>query len=150
MKKTLFWIVSNIAFGLYKRLPIFGELRASVGVLEREGQYLVIQRNDGRGLSFPGGTAWPFEPEGKTLVREVQEETGLTTERYELLFCYSTDIDAPCRITVFRIEASGSLRESWEGVPQWVGASELRARVARSQLPIVERLLETPNAHSPA
>lgn len=150
MKKYLFWIVSRIAFGLYKAFPIFGDLRAAVGLIQREGKYLVIQRNDGRGLSFPGGIARPFEPESTTLVREVREETGLITEDHELLFAYRTDIDIPCRITVFRIQASGTLCESWEGVPQWVPVSELQARVARSQLPVVERLLALPRAQSGA
>ena len=146
MKKTLFWIVSKIAFGLYKTFPIFGDLRAAVGVLEREGKYLVIHRNDGRGLAFPGGIAKPFEPEVMTLAREVREETGLTAVDHELLFAYRTDVDTPCRITVFRIQANGTLCESWEGAPQWVSLSELRTRVARSQIPIVERLVEPPTA----
>jgi len=141
MSKKFFWLVSRTVFGLYKRFPIFGDLRASVGIIEHRGRYLVIRRNDGRGLSFPGGFSNPFEPELMTLVREIREETGFIAERCDFLFRYRCDVDVPCMISVFRAEAHGVLRSSWEGSPQWVDLAHLEHGVARSQRLIVERLI---------
>ena len=141
IREKLFWLASRTAFSLYKKFPLFGDLRASVGIIEEHGRFLVIHRNDGRGFSFPGGIANPFEPETATLVREVREETGLSVENYDLLFRYRSGLDVPCRISVFRVRARGVLRASWEGKPEWVDLAELQARVARSQRPIVDRLM---------
>jgi 8-oxo-dGTP pyrophosphatase MutT (NUDIX family) len=148
MKKKLFWLVARTAFALYKTFPVFGDLRASVGIIEDGGRFLVILRNDGRGYSFPGGIARPFEAETATLLREIQEETGLQAERWNLLFRYRTDVDIPCVISVFRVTARGTLRSSWEGTPCWETIPDLSNRITRSQLPVLERIL-SPAAQPP-
>lgn len=142
MRKKLFWLVSRTAFALYKRLPIFGDLRAAVAIIQDCDRYLVIHRNDGRGYSFPGGISHLSEPESVTLLREIREETGLIPRDSELLFRYRTDIDIPCVISVFRAQAQGTLAASWEGSPKWIDLKTLELGVARSQRPIVDHLLQ--------
>jgi 8-oxo-dGTP pyrophosphatase MutT (NUDIX family) len=141
LKRNLFWLVSHVAFWSYRQLPIFGPWRASVGIIQDGTRYLVIRRNDGRGLSFPGGLAMPWETEEQTLAREVREETGLRVERCQFAFRYESSAVMPARIAVFRVQAVGAIRNSWEGAPDWVEIAELQKSVIPSQTCIVERLL---------
>jgi 8-oxo-dGTP pyrophosphatase MutT (NUDIX family) len=141
LKKNLFWIVSRVAFWAYGHAPVFGPLRATVGVIRNASRALVIRRNDGRGLSFPGGLALPWETDEKTLIREIKEETGLLCERFEFAFRYESCADIPARIAVFHVQAAGEIRGSWEGTPEWIEIAELQREVVPSQQYIVERLL---------
>ena len=86
LKKNLFWIVSRTALWGYRRVPIFGPLRASLGVIRNAEHVLVIRRNDGRGVCFPGGLSLPWEPDEKTLIREIEEETGYRVGAVQKLF----------------------------------------------------------------
>lgn len=143
-RRRMFWIVSRISFALYKRFPVFGTLRASVGVIQQGERYLVIHRNDGRGFSLPGGLATPWEAEEKTLKREIAQETGLEVTACERLWQYRSAAEIPCDITVFRVRATGQERGSWEGDPKWVTMPEMRAGMVASQLPIADKLLSSP------
>jgi len=140
IRRRLFWAISRTGIFLYRRLPIFGSLRASVAVIREADRVLVIERHDGRGISFPGGIAFPWESDAEALRREVLEETGLHITCLDLNFRYFTAADVPCVITVFSAQAAGQVQESWEGLPCWLGVSELRARVLPSQKPIVENI----------
>ncbi len=133
LKRRLFWIVARTCFKLYRWFPLFGFLRASIGIIRRGQSFLVIQRNDGRGLSLPGGIAGWKEAEEETLRREVREETGLTVTAEEPRMQYHSTADVPCLITVFEVEASGELRDSWEGSPRWMTLAELEPRLLGSQ-----------------
>lgn len=117
---------------------MFGSLRASIGVIHREEKILVIQRNDGRGFSLPGGIAGWREGVAETLVREVFEETGMKVIRADLQMQYHSNADVPCNISVFRAEADGDLKDSWEGSPQWMTVEELEPRLLESQRPVLE------------
>jgi 8-oxo-dGTP pyrophosphatase MutT (NUDIX family) len=139
-KRRLFWIVARTCFTLYRWFPLFGALRASIGIIHRGQKILVIQRNDGRGISLPGGlSAWK-EAEDTTLRREVLEETGLTVTGLELRMRYPSTADVPCTISVFEFEASGELKDSWEGSPRWMTPAELEPRLLESQRPVLELL----------
>jgi 8-oxo-dGTP pyrophosphatase MutT (NUDIX family) len=140
VQMSLFWLVSRLAFGLYRRLPVFGSLRASVGLIRDERRFLVIRRSDGRGFSFPGGLAWPWETHDHTLAREIKEETGLRVNQFELAFRYPTSNDIPCHVLVFNVQANGEMRGSWEGMPEWVELPKLKNTITVSQSYIVERL----------
>jgi 8-oxo-dGTP diphosphatase len=140
MKRFLFRVIARTAIGLYSYLPIFGYLRASVAVLRKGDLILVIDRNDGRGFSFPGGLARRGETAEQTMRREVHEETGLIVGKSNFLFDYRSRADIPCVISVFEAEVSGSLDESWEGSPRWLSAPEIRSRLLPSQLEVINRV----------
>jgi 8-oxo-dGTP diphosphatase len=143
MSRRAFWVVSRASLALYRRFPVFGSLRAAVGIIRQSNQYLLIHRNDGRGFSFPGGLAMPRESEERALKREVNEETGLEITASELDFRYFSAEDVPCNISVFKVDVTGELRGSWEGLPQWVERGAIRAGILKSQIPIVERILNS-------
>ena len=141
-KKNLFWLISRVALGSYRRLPVFGRLRASIGIIRDGDRLLVIRRNDGRGLCFPGGLAYAWETDEQALVREIQEETGLRVQGFEFAFRYDSSGEIPARIAVYQTHAEGKLRGSWEGAPDWVGLAEVQSGILRSQKYVVERLAQ--------
>jgi 8-oxo-dGTP pyrophosphatase MutT (NUDIX family) len=128
--------------GCYRRVPVFGRLRASIGIIREGNRVLVIRRNDGRGLCFPGGLAYRWETDEQVLVREIREETGLNAQSFEFAFRYDSSGEIPVRIAVFQTQAEGQLRGSWEGTPEWVDLTEVDAGILRSQKIVVERLLQ--------
>jgi 8-oxo-dGTP pyrophosphatase MutT (NUDIX family) len=142
VKRNLFWLVSRVAMGCYRRVPVFGQLRASIGVIRDGNRVLVIKRNDGRGLCFPGGLAYAWETAEQTLVREIQEETGMRVNRFEFAFRYDSSGEIPVRIAVFYVEAEGAPRGSWEGMPEWAEVAEAQAGILRSQKYVLERLMQ--------
>jgi len=138
--KSAFWILSRTGLAVYSRLPIFGALRVAVGVVRDQNRFLAIERNDGRGLSFPGGIAMPWEKIDKAAAREFLEETGLRVTKSTLKLNYVSSLEVPVNLYAFEVEAKGELRASWEGTPRWVGLDELRQRILRSQRRVVEEL----------
>ena len=138
LKRSVFWVVARTCFALYRRFPVFGSLRASNAIIRRQHTFLVIQRNDGRGVSLPGGIAHRGETEEDTLRREVREETGLTVTRAEFQMKYHSSAEAPADISVFRAEATGELKGSWEGSPQWMTVEEIGMQMIESQRPLLE------------
>jgi 8-oxo-dGTP pyrophosphatase MutT (NUDIX family) len=140
LKRSLFWIVARTCFTLYRWFPVFGFLRASIGIIHRNGEFLIIERNDGRGFSFPGGiSSWKEAPE-ETLRREVAEETGMTVTALEFCTRYRSTADVPCDISVFAVQATGEPGNSWEGLPRWMAPSEIEPRLVESQRPVLELL----------
>jgi len=140
LKRRMFWLVSRICFTLYGWLPLFGTLRASLGVIQRDGKFLVIRRNDGRGLCLPGGISGWREAEETTLCREVLEETGLSVSGKELKLKYFCPVDFPCNVSVFEVQVQGEVRDSWEGSPQWMTVAELESHFVESQRPALDVL----------
>ena len=134
----MFFVVARVCFALYRTFPVFGPLRASIAIIHRDHKILVIQRNDGRGVSLPGGIANPREGEEATLRREVQEETGMSVTTAELEMRYSSRAELPVNISVFRAQVSGELKESWEGTPRWMSVEEFEPLLINSQRPLVE------------
>ncbi len=131
-----------MCFALYRWFPLFGSLRASIAIIYREGKFLVIQRNDGRGVSLPGGIASRGEGEEVTVRREVLEETGMRVTCAGERMRYNSTADVPCDITVFRAEAEGELKESWEGSPCWLSFEEIETRMLESQRPVLKLMRE--------
>jgi len=140
LRKNLFWALSRSSRFLYARFPVFGRLKASLGIIQKDGAFLTIARNDGLGLSFPGGLTLPWESAERALVREVLEETGLRVTRSTLEFCYDCTVDVPVRVTVFDVEVEGQTRGSWEGTPEWQDLPELRRRIIPGQRQVVAML----------
>jgi 8-oxo-dGTP diphosphatase len=140
LRRRLFWVAARTCVALYRRFPLFGTLRASNAIIQRDQQFLVIQRNDGRGVCLPGGLANRNETEEETLRREVMEETGLRVTGQELRMRYHSTADVPCDISVFEVQATGELKNSWEGSPQWMTVAEIEPRILQSQYPVLELL----------
>jgi 8-oxo-dGTP pyrophosphatase MutT (NUDIX family) len=148
LKRRLFWVVSRVCFAAYHYFPVFGTLRASVGIIRREGKFLIIHRNDGRGLSLPGGiSGWREAPE-ETLRREIAEETGLSVSAQELKVEYYSDAEVPCYLSVFEVTANGEPKDSWEGSPRWTTVAELETNMLPSQRPLLRLLRSMTNASS--
>jgi 8-oxo-dGTP pyrophosphatase MutT (NUDIX family) len=144
IKRRIFWIFARTCFTLYRWFPVFGTLRASLAIIRREDSILVILRNDGRGLSLPGGLASWQETELETLHREVREETGLNVSGEALQLRYYSAADVPCNTSVFEVQATGELRNSWEGSPRWMTVDELEPRLLPSQRPLFGLLRKSP------
>jgi 8-oxo-dGTP pyrophosphatase MutT (NUDIX family) len=142
-RRRMFWVISRLSFALYRRFPVFGTLRASVGIIQQGEHYLVIRRNDGRGLSLPGGLAMTWESEEKTLKREIAEETGLEVTSLEPVLQYYFAAPIPCNVSVFQVSATGQVRGSWEGDPEWATISEMRSHIMASQRPVIEKILSS-------
>jgi len=62
----------------------------------------------------------------------------MTVTSAEVAMRYHSNADVPCDITVFRAEATGELKESWEGSPRWVTLDEIEAQMLESQHPVLE------------
>jgi ADP-ribose pyrophosphatase YjhB (NUDIX family) len=149
-KRRLFWIVARTCFVLYRWFPLFGKLRAALGIVQRDGQFLIIHRNDGRGFCLPGGICGWRESAEDTLRREIQEETGLMVMERELKLSYFSDADVPCNISVFAVQADGELKNSWEGSAHWMTLAEFEPRLLLSQQPVLEILRQmSANADAP-
>jgi 8-oxo-dGTP pyrophosphatase MutT (NUDIX family) len=133
-------VLSRTGVAVYSRVPIFGHLRAAVAIVKKGEQLLVIERSDGRGVSFPGGLALPWETAEQTMKREVREETGLEIEKSRFLLQYKTEKEIPCILSVFEAETSGDLAESWEGSPRWLYPNEIQPQLLPSQKEIIDRI----------
>lgn len=143
LKEYAFWILSRTGLAVYSRLPIFGPLRVAVGVTRNNDRFLVIERSDGRGLSFPGGIAMPWEGTEQAMAREFVEETGMNVTRSQLKFSYFSSAEVPVNLSVFEVEAEGQLRPSWEGAPLWLPARAIQPRLLPSQKRIMEAFPES-------
>jgi 8-oxo-dGTP pyrophosphatase MutT (NUDIX family) len=137
-------VLSRSLHRLYRAAPIFGRMRGAVAIIAQDGEYVVIERADGLGLSFPGGMLWPWESPERGVRREVREETGLVVGSLELLFAYDDDAVIPTRTTVFRAAAEGVPRGSWEGRVLRVSLDELRRGVSPAEARVVQYLLSPP------
>jgi len=119
--------------------------------MQRGQTFLIIHRNDGRGLCLPGGISAWREAEEETLHREIREETGLTVTGNELKLKYFSNADVPCTISVFAVQVSGEVKNSWEGSVRWTTLAELEPRFLPSQkpvLPLLKHLAASMNANS--
>jgi 8-oxo-dGTP pyrophosphatase MutT (NUDIX family) len=140
IQRRFFWIFARVCFALYRTFPIFGSLRAAIAIIHREGKFLVILRNDGRGVSLPGGICNWREAEEAAVRREVREETGLELISAVLQMSYHSRADVPCEISVFEATVRGEVKDSWEGSPQWMTVAELKAQLVESQWPVLDRM----------
>jgi 8-oxo-dGTP diphosphatase len=124
------------------------ELWVVAGLLfDAEGRVLIAERPAGKVLAgrweFPGGKVATGEAAHDALVRELQEELGVTVRRAARQMCYAATY--PQRIVwldVWRVD-------EWSGEPQgldgqalaWVACSELYSHdILEADAPIVAAL----------
>lgn len=100
-------------------------------LLHRDGAYLLQDRikEDWQGYTLPGGHVEPGESIVDAVVREMQEETGLTVLNPHLCGVKQFPIEDG-RYLVFLFEASeyeGELTSSEEGAMYWVPVEQLKS-----------------------
>lgn len=106
---------------------------------DNQGRLLLVRRRNepGRGLwSIPGGRVEEGESDAEALVREMQEETGLTVRPGDLA---GRVVRGPFAIADYRCAVTGGeLRAGDDALDaRWCDAADLAA------LPLVEELVET-------
>lgn len=106
-------------------------------ISDGRGNVLVQDRHadDWPGITFPGGHVEPGESFTQSVIREVQEETGLTVKHPRLCGIKQFQTEAKERYVVLLYRAdrySGTLTSSDEGEVFWVWRSEL----GRYRLPV--------------
>lgn len=99
-------------------------------VSDDNGSVLVQERVGGRwsGIAFPGGHVEPGESFTKSVVREVEEETGYTLENPRLCGIKQFPTDEGARYVILLYKADqfrGTLRSSDEGRVFWVRRDEI-------------------------
>lgn len=136
-----FRLVSRTVVALYGTLPLFGELRSSIAVIQHGEEFLLQRRADDLGWAFPGGMAWFWESEVQTLIREIREETALEPFEIQPWFVYHSRLYLPARISVFRAQAAGEPQGSWEGEACWRKLTpEIRSHFFPAQAEVLRRL----------
>jgi 8-oxo-dGTP pyrophosphatase MutT (NUDIX family) len=139
-RARVFRVISRTCIALYRRFPVFGALRGAIAVLPCGELYVMIERADGLGLCFPGGLVHPWESAESALRREIEEETGMVVQGVESWFDYRDNGLYPTHIFVFRAQASGEPRSSWEGRVVSVDLKEMEAGILVNQRQVVSRL----------
>ena len=98
-----------------------------------DGTRVLVQNRldpDWSGYTFPGGHVEPGESFTDAVIREVQEETGLTIEAPRLcgIKDWPEDDGSRYMVLLYRAERfSGTLTSSGEGEVSWVELDELRS-----------------------
>lgn len=105
-------------------------------LIHKNGKYLLQNRikEDWKGYTLPGGHIEPGESIVDAVIREMQEETGLTIQHPHLCGVKQFPLEEG-RYIVFLFETEefeGELRSSEEGTMHWIDEKEL------SQVNLVE------------
>lgn len=98
-------------------------------LIHKNGRYLLQYRikNDWKGYTLPGGHIEPGESIVDAVIREMQEETGLTISHPHLCGVKQFPLEEG-RYIVFLFETEefeGDLRSSEEGTMHWIDEREL-------------------------
>jgi len=102
------------------------------------------KQHQGNLWEFPGGKLEAGEPETAALIRELQEELGITPETIENLIVVEHDYpDKSVRLHVFTVHQFSGKPIGREGQPlQWVALSDLaNYAFPEANVPIVDALL---------
>ena len=105
-------------------------------VMDADGRVLVQERlpkptNPWSGLTFPGGHVEPGETVVASVIREVQEETGLTISNLEncgYIQWYNEEKQSQYFVFLFKTNTfRGELKDSNEGRVKWMTLDEMLA-----------------------
>ena len=120
-----------------------------VMVSDGSGNLLMEDRNDPSwpGICFPGGHVEPGESFVASVIREVQEETGLTIQDPILCGVKQFPREDGARYVVLLFRATrftGTLTSSSEGKMLWLTREELKGRHLTSDFPEMLCVFENP------
>ena len=105
-------------------------------ITDADGRVLVQERlpkpsNPWSGLTFPGGHVEPGETVVDSVIREVQEETGLTVsnvQNCDYIQWYNPEKQSQYFVFLFKTNTfSGELKDSKEGKVKWMTLDEMLA-----------------------
>ena len=117
-------------------------------ITDGAGNVLVLDRRnpDWPGVTFPGGHVEPGESFTESVIREVQEETGLTVEDPVLCGVKQFQTESDARYVVFFYKATryaGALQSSGEGAVYWVPRQELHKQKLSIDMMEMVRVMES-------
>ena len=111
-------------------------------------QYSSPEKNNWSGYAFPGGHIEEGESLVESVIREIEEETGLTIFHPHLAAVKNWQLDDGTRYIVFCYKATeftGQLRSSEEGEVSWVEKDQLdQLDLSYDMLPLLE-VMEDPD-----
>ena len=110
-------------------------------------QYRSPEKNHWSGYAFPGGHIEEGESLVESVIREIEEETGLTISNPQLVAVKNWQLEDGTRYIVFCYKATeytGQLRSSEEGEVSWVEKDQLeKLDLSYDMLPLLE-VMEDP------
>lgn len=111
-------------------------------------QYRSPEKNNWSGYAFPGGHIEEGESLVESVIREIEEETGLTIFNPQLAAVKNWQLENGTRYIVFCYKATeftGQLRSSEEGEVSWVEKDQLKKLdLSYDMLPLLE-VMEDPD-----
>ena len=111
-------------------------------------QYRSPEKNHWSGYAFPGGHIEEGESLVESVIREIEEETGLTIFNPQLAAVKNWQLEIGTRYIVFCYKATeftGQLRSSEEGEVSWVEKDQLKKLdLSYDMLPLLE-VMEDPD-----
>lgn len=136
MKEKLKGILAGLIFRLIALLTLgqISPILSACVIIEREGEFLLVERSDGLGYTLPGGIVRYRETIEDALIREVREETGYQVSLEQIVGIYSD----PARDPRFRAVSiayrghiiGGEQHDSGEGKACWRAADVVFGRMA--------------------
>ena len=121
-------------------------LVAACALIDPDGRVLIAQRPEGKSMAglweFPGGKVEPGEKPEETVIREMQEELGITIKEA----CLSPFIFASHSYEKFHLLMPLFLCRRWEGIAQaregqkvaWVRIKDLALNPERYPMPAAD------------
>ena len=111
-----------------------------------DGDRILVENKTGHGICFPGGHVEPGESMEAAVIREMQEETGLTIRHPRLVGVKQFPIEAGRYVVLLfkAVEWSGTLTSSEEGEMAWIEYSKLPSLQTVDDLEEMLHMMNTP------
>ena len=147
LKKILFRVAGRLAPICFNVLNILlagnmPPLGSACVIVEDQGRFLLLRRPGGM-LVFPGGMIRWREYPAEAAQREVREETGLDVRLLDTIGTSTKKSTNFARLSTLTVVFTGeviggSLKSSIEGRPCWMDEAEMRQRLGRHYIGMLE------------